>query len=142
MKEKEAKKKENYLASWKRERADFLNYKKEESERIKRYIQISKEEFLMDFLPILDNIYLAEKELPKESNWTKGFLGIKAQMLNFLKGEGIEEIECLNEKFDPHLHEAVEEVEGEMSGIVIEIIQRGYLFNHKVIRPAKVKITK
>jgi len=140
---KESKKgKEDYLAGWKRERADFLNFKKAESERIEKYINIIKDELILDFLPILDNIYLAEKELPKDNNWTKGFLGIKAQIEDFLEKQGVEEIVCLNKHFNPHLHEAVEELKGEKPGLITEVVQKGYTLNNKVIRPAKVKVTK
>ena len=133
---------EEYLTGWKRERADFLNFKKAESERMQKYINITKDELILDFLPILDNIYLAEKELPKDNNWAKGFLGIKAMILDFLKKQGVEEIDCLNKHFDPHFHEAVEQVKGEKSGIIVKVIQKGYTLNNKVIRPARVKITK
>ncbi len=140
---KESKKlQEDYLAGWKRERADFLNFKKTESKRIEKYINITKDELILDFLPILDNIYLAEKELPQENNWTKGFLGIKAQIEDFLKKQGVKEIVCLNKDFNPHFHEAVEEVKGEKPGIIVKVIQKGYMLNNKVIRPARVKVTK
>ena len=142
MKKKGDKKQIDYLASWKRERADFLNYKKDESQRLRGSIEMIKEDMILELLPILDNIILAEKELPEDSNWTKGFLGIKAQVIDFLKKEGVEEIDCLDKKFDPHLHEAVEQIEGEESGIIVEIIQKGYNLNNKVLRPAKVKVTK
>jgi molecular chaperone GrpE len=133
---------EEYLAGWKRERADFLNFKKAESERIEKYISITKDELVLDFLPILDNIYLAEKNLPEDNGWTKGFLGIKALLIDFLKKQGVEEIDCLNKHFNPHIAEAVEEAKGEKPGIIIEVVQRGYILNNKVIRPAKVKVTK
>jgi molecular chaperone GrpE len=142
--EKDLKKKaEEYLAGWKRERADFLNFKKAESERIENYIKIAKDELILDFLPILDNIYLAEKELPQDNDWAKGFLGIKALVLDFLKKQGVEEIDCLNKEFDPLLHEAVEEVKDKkISGVIVEVVQRGYTLNNKVIRPARVKVSK
>lgn len=136
------KKAEEYLQGWKRERADFLNFKNSESERIAKYINITKDELILDFLPILDNIYLAEKELPEDNNWAKGFLGIKALIIDFLKKQGVEEIDCLNKKFDPHLQEAIEEVKGKKPGIIVEVVQRGYMLNNKVIRPARVKVTK
>jgi molecular chaperone GrpE len=142
--EKDLKKKaEEYLAGWKRERADFLNFKKAESERIENYIKIARDELILDFLPILDNIYLAEKELPQDNDWAKGFLGIKALVLDFLKKQGVEEIDCLNKEFDPLLHEAVEEVKDKkISGVIVEVVQRGYTLNNKVIRPARVKVSK
>lgn len=140
--EKLKKETEEYLAGWKRERADFLNFKKDEAQRVERYINIVKEEFILDFLPILDNIYLAEKELPKDSNWTKGFLGIKAQMLDFLREQGVKEIDCHNKEFDPNFHEAVEYCKGKNPEAIIEVIQKGYILNNKVIRPTRVKINK
>ena len=134
--------KEDYLAGWKRERADFLNFKKDESQRIERYINITKEELILDFLPILDNMYLAEKELPKNAGWTKGFLGIKAQVLDFLKKQGVKEIDCYNKCFNPNLHEAVEHSKGKNPEMIVEVIQKGYILNNKIIRPAKVKVSK
>ena len=129
-----------YLLGWKRERADFLNFKKDETERMKRYIDIAKEEIILDFIFILDNMHLAEKELPKGIPWTKGFLGIKAQMEDFLKRQGVEEIDCLNKEFDPCFHEAIEQAEEPKDGKIIEVIQKGYIFKNKVIRPSKVKV--
>ncbi|MEK7541054.1 MAG: nucleotide exchange factor GrpE [Patescibacteria group bacterium] len=148
---------EEYLNGWKRERADFLNYKKDEIERIGFLGKYVKEDMILKILPILDNIYLAEKQLPenlKNSStgspqvveWTKGFLQIQNQILDFLKKEGIEEIKTIGQKFDPNLMEATEEVRGGQSsaesGIVTEEIKKGYTMDGKVIRPTKVKISK
>lgn len=148
---------EEYLNNWKRERADFINYKNEEMERIGFLGKYVKEDIILKILPILDNIYLAEKQLPENLKngstgspqaieWTKGFLQIQSQILDFLKKEGIEEIKTANQKFDPSLMEATEEVSGEPfsveTGIVVEEIQKGYTMDGKVIRPAKVKISK
>src|SRR5438552_1862464 len=55
------KKSEEYLNGWKRERADFLNYKKDEMERIGSLMKYANEEIILNILPILDSIYLAEK---------------------------------------------------------------------------------
>ncbi|MDP2741414.1 MAG: nucleotide exchange factor GrpE [bacterium] len=136
---------EEYLAGWKRERADFINYKKEETNRISCFAKYANEELLLKIIPTLDNIYLAEKELPEEiknNKWTEGFLQIKTQLSVFLQKEGIEEIKTVGEKFDPNFMEVVEEVEGEESGVVVEELQRGYTLHDKVIRPAKVKTAK
>jgi len=143
---------DEYLNSWKKERASFLNYKKEESERISGLMKFANEELILKILPVLDNIYFAEKKLPKElksNQWVEGILKIKTQILDFLKSQGVEEIKCLGEKFDPNFQEAVEEVEPAFakasvgkSGIVIEEIKKGYKLHNKIIRPAKVKISK
>jgi molecular chaperone GrpE len=141
------KQKEEYLNGWKRERADFLNYKKEEIERIEGVIKYANEELILRFLPILDNVYLAEKQLSedlKDHKWVAGIMNIKTQIMEFLKSQGVEQIKTEGVKFDPNFQEAVEEVsvEGKESGIVAEEVQKGYLLNGRVIRPAKVKISK
>ena len=65
-------------------------------------------------------------------------------MLDFLKEEGLEQIESVGKSFDPLFHEAVEtiEKEGAEPNVVLEEIQKGYLFKGKVLRPAKVKVSK
>ena len=89
-------KSKEYLEGWKRERADFLNYKKDEMERISALIRYSGEEIIVKFLPILDNFYLATRRnfLSENSggqgremadSFFEGFLQIKTQMEEFLK---------------------------------------------------------
>jgi len=139
-------KKEDYLEEWKRERAAFLNYKNDEAERIEKAIKFSNQVFIMNILDILDNIYLAEERLPeelKENKWAEGILKIKEQMLEFLRNNGVEEIDCLNKEFDPRFHEAVEMADSDSdSGTILKEISKGYLLHSKVIRPSKVKIAK
>jgi len=140
------KKKDEYLENWKRERAAFLNYKKEEGERMNKIVQFANQSLILDVLNILDNIYMAEEKLPQDLNknqWVRGILSIKDQILGFLKNQGIEEIESLGKDFDPNFHEAIEMIEDESdSGIIIKEIKKGYILNGRVIRPAKVKIAK
>ena len=74
---------EEYLNGWKRERADFLNYKKDEMERIGQLVKYSNEELILKIIPILDNIYLAEAHVPeklKGNAWINGFNLIKNQL--------------------------------------------------------------
>ena len=82
------KQRDEYLAGWQRARADFLNYKKEEMERFKEIINFAGEEMILRVLPLLDNLYLAEKHLSddlKDNEYVKGLLQIKTQFLDFLK---------------------------------------------------------
>ena len=136
---------EEYLNGWKRERADFLNYKQEEMERIAGLMKYASEEMTLRILPVMDNCLTAEKNIPKElkeDEHVKGLLQIHQQMRALLKSRGIEEIEVLGKTFDPNFHEVVKEVEGPDSQVIVEEVQRGYLMHGKVIRPAKVIITK
>jgi len=74
----------------------------------------------------------------------KGILQIKTQLQDFFKNQGLEEIKTVGERFDPNLHEIVEEVEKKdcQPGTVIEEIQKGYKINGRLLRPARVKVTK
>ncbi len=141
--------KDEYLAGWQREKADFLNYKKKEAERIDEVAKHITEGFVLALLPILDSFDIAEKSLSedsKEEESVKGFLQIKKQLLDFLKSRGVEEIETEGQKFNPDYMEAVEMVEThsqeQESGVVIQEVQKGYKITGRVLRPAKVKVAK
>jgi len=143
LEESEAKKNE-YFAGWQREKADFINYKQKELTRLQELLISVKEGFALELLPVIDNFSLAEKTIPeaeKGNNSIKGLILIKKQLEGVLKSLEIEEIDTLNQKFDPNLHEAIEEIEGE-EGMIIEEIEKGYKIKDKIIRPAKVKIGK
>jgi len=139
--------KEEYLAGWQRARADLLNYKKEEMERIGELVDYATEELILKILPILDNFEIAEQKIPedlKNDESVKGILQIKNQILDFLKSQGVEEIKSVGQKFDPNFHEVAEEVEkkDKESGIIFEEIQKGYKINGRLLRPAKARVVK
>ena len=139
--------KEEYLEGWQRARANFINYKKKEKERMQDTINYSNEELLLKILPIFDNLKRAENYIPeeeREKDWVQGITHIKSQFKKFLKEEGIEKIETVGKKFDPNIAEAVERVESKEyeSDVVTEEIQPGYKLKDKVLRPAKVKVAK
>ena len=135
---------EENLNSWKRDLANYINYKNKECERTQEIMISLKELIFEKLIPIIDNMYFAEKTIEKElldNASVKGLLMIKKQLEEFLKNEGFEEI--LESEFNPEVHEVIEEVEQSgKSGKVIEVIQKGYKINGRVLRPAKVKIIK
>ena len=139
--------KNEYLAGWQRARADLLNYKKEELERVGELIKYANFGIILKILPILDNFEVALKKLPenlKNDENIKGLLLIKNQIQDFLKNQGVEEVKSIGEKFDPNFHEVVEEIETKDKGpgIIIEEVQKGYTINGRLLRPARVKISK
>ena len=139
--------KNEYLVGWQRSRADLLNYKKEELERVAELIKYANEGIILKILPILDNFEIALKKLPenlKNDENVKGVLQIKNQIQDFLRNQDVEEIKSVGEKFDPNFHEVVEEIEvkDKEPGIIIEEVQKGYSINGRLLRPAKVKISK
>ena len=146
------KQKNDYLAGWQRAQADFLNYKKEEAERVENFLKYAQEEFIFKILPVLDNFEIAEKkigeDLKEDDENIKGLLQIKIQIQDLLKSFNVEEVKSIGENFNPDLHEAIEEIAGEgpfksgKPGTIIEEIQKGYKINDRLLRPAKVKVIK
>ncbi len=138
---------DEYLAGWQRSRADFLNYQKQEMEKIEGLVNYALTELILKILPIFDNLQRAKKHIPKnleDSDWARGILQIETQFGNFLKEQGIEEIKALGKEFNPDFHQAVEEVkiEGKKSGTIVEVLRKGYLRKKTLLRPAKVKMAK
>ena len=136
------KEKDEYLAGWKRAKADLLNYKKEEAERQQKWGWVIQAEFASKFLPALDSLDRAEQVMKSD----KGFLQIAKQLRKAFEEQGIEEVKAKGIQFDPELHEAVQEVQvspaGGKSGQVAEVVEKGYTIEGHVLRPAKVKIVK
>ncbi len=145
---------EEYLNNWKRATADFINYKKEEMERMGMLGAWAKESMVLKVLPIFDSFYLAEKhahilENVSMAEWQKGFEQIKTQISEFLKKEGIEEIKVIGQKFDANSMEIMAASSDEASlapegreEVVVEELQKGYKIQERVLRPAKVKVSK
>lgn len=137
-------KEQEYLNGWKRERADFLNYKKEEAERISSLAKYANEALILDFLPVLDNLRLAQSHINDD-----GITQIIKQFEDILAKEGIEPIPTIGLEFDPNLMESVGAASQSEASLapsgretVAEEVQRGYTMNGKLIRVAKVKISK
>ena len=102
---------------------------------------------VVNFLPVLDNFELAEKSLKEEQKKdpsVQGLLLIEKQIRDFLKNLGVEEIKSVGEKFDPQIHDIVDQAEekGKESGIILEEFKKGYKINGRLLRPAMVKVVK
>ena len=160
--EKCRKERDEYLAGWQRARADFLNYKKEEMQRLAEIAKYQTEDMVKEFIGVLDNFDLALAALseskkaptsgeagagvptPKAVGTEKGIYMIRAQMEDALRKRGLTRIPVgPGDKFDPALQEAISEEESdEPPGTVAEEMKAGYKLFDKVIRPARVKISK
>ncbi|MEK7578363.1 MAG: nucleotide exchange factor GrpE [Patescibacteria group bacterium] len=143
--EKLKKQSDEYLNGWKRAKADYLNLKKEMEAQNKEIKGWLSKVFLAPLLDIMDGFEKAFGSVPanlKTEVWIEGVGGIKKQFEDFLKTQGVEEMKVIGEKFDPLKHEAIESVDGDEPGRVIEEARKGYLINGEVLRPAKVKVYK
>ena len=130
-----------------RNQAELMNFKRRKEEETSRLLKYANEDIILGFLPILDNIERAinmdDDNLEDEvSKFLSGFKMIYSKIRDLLNKFEVKEIICLNEKFDPTYHQAVltDKVEGVESGIVLEVLQKGYMYKDKVIRPSMVKV--
>ncbi len=140
----EQEKAEKYLANWQRCQADFDNYKKRSEQEKGEVIEFANRALISNLLPIMDDLERAFASVPAEfdeSNWTEGIKLIYNKFKATLEAQGLAEIEARGEPFDPRLHEAVMQQEGE-EGMVVEETQKGYKFRGKVIRPSLVVVGK
>lgn len=134
--------KEEYLNGWQRAKADLINARKDDERRNQDFAKFANFMLISDVLPILDSFNLA-LESGKDSQFSKGVLLIKIQLEDTLGKYGLSIIKSIGEKTNLQFHEIVGEVESEKEeGVIIEEIQKGYLLNGRVIRPARVKVSK
>ena len=124
---------EEYLNNWKRERADFINYKKEEQKRVEEFVKFANEDLLLETIELVDDLEVVAKEVPGI-----GLEHVVKKFSELFKKYGVERI-SVEGKFDPNLHEAIEIEQG--GGKMAEV-RAGYTMHGKVIRPARVKLTK
>jgi len=133
---------DEYLNNWKRERADFINYKKDEAKRMEEFLKFANEAVILEVIEVLDDLERATKEIGNE-----GLDQVWNKFQEFLKKYGVEKIGVEN-VFDPLLHEAVtaetqnEDGNTEKTEEGMEEVRAGYTMHGRVIRPARVKIIK
>lgn len=121
--------------------AEFENLKKRsgrEKEEFTRYANRQLFEKLLSVLDDLDSAISSMDECDSES--AQGIGMIRNNLLELLKSEGLEEMECLGEVIDPYKHEVVHTVSDDSAedNTVAEVVQKGYVYSLRVIRPSKV----
>ncbi len=139
------KERDEYLAGWQRARADFANFRKDEAQRVGELVRFSQEGLLSELLLVLDSFDLAAASMRQDSPEYKSFSLVQSQLSGILKRHGLEEIAPqVGNAFDPSVHEAIETVDHEhaQSGTVAALVYKGYTYQGKVLRPARVKIAK
>ena len=127
--------------------AEMQNYKKRNEIEKSNMLKYANEDLAKNLLPILDNferaIRLDDNDLSDEvSKFLSGFKMIYGSFVNVLNNIEVKEIECDGLEFDPVYHQAVltEKDETKPSGVILEVLQKGYMYKDKVIRPAMVKV--
>lgn len=127
-----------------------------EMDNLRKRLQRDKEEFskyavegvARELLPIVDSLDQALVAVDKQADpqtVARGVHLIYRQLLGLLEKEGIKRIPTVGHRFDPHLHEAAEQVapqDGQADGTIAEEVHVGYTMHGKVIRPALVKVAR
>lgn len=133
---------EKYKDQALRATAELQNFRRRAQEEKQDFARFAKVEFMLELLPVVDNFRRASQHVPedlRDNDWTKGIVAIEGQFENVLKNLGLETITTTGEQFNPHLHQAIEEIPGEKN-IVMDEVQKGYMIGGKVLRPAHVRV--
>lgn len=144
----EADKAKDYWDRILRLQADFDNLRKRLEKEKLEFVKFANEGIVLELLNILDDLErateLAQSEHQDFSAFLKGTEMILAHLYEMLKEHGVRPIESAGKLFDPHFHEALMQIENKdlPENTIVEELQKGYLLNDRVIRTAKVKVSK
>jgi len=130
------------LAGWQRAQADSVNYRKRIEQEKEETVKYASASLLSKLIPVLDDFDRALSNIPKDIAdvpWVKGVRITYESMFKTLEAQGLKPIDCKGAVFDPSCHEALMTCKGK-EGIVIQEIQKGYMYNNRLLRPARVTV--
>lgn len=138
---------DSFYDKYLRSHAEFENIRKRLEKEKLDFLKYANEGLIFEFLPILDNLEIAERHINEAKDFNavrEGVDMIQSQIQKFLKDIGLERLKTAGEKFDPNFHDAIETVElpDKEDGAIVEEMKSGYRLNGKLLRPALVKIAK
>lgn len=139
---------EAYKDRWVRLVAEFENYKKRMAKEFSALIKSASEDLIRDLLPILDAVdralYHRGDGQTDSEEFRQGIKMIMEELPRTLQGRNLSEIDAEGKKFDPNFHEALMQVDSADydAEMVAEVIEKGYRLGDKVIRPAKVTVSR
>lgn len=123
--------------------AEMLNFKKRKEDEVANMYKYANEDILKKLLLVTDNFERAlVLETEENKEFIEGFKMIYKRILDILAENEVVEIEAINCAFDPSIHQAImtEKHEDVESGVVIEVLQKGYKYKDRVLRPSMVKV--
>lgn len=150
------KEKEEYLTGWQRAKADYINLQKEMNEGKKNTVNLTKENVIREFLPVLDSFDMAfmnkEALARVDKEWRVGVEYIHQQFMKSLADLEVEKIDSIDVDFDPSIHQPIETIrtnDKQKDHKIEKVIQVGYKMKDlstdkagRVIRPARVNVYK
>ncbi|MFA6804430.1 MAG: nucleotide exchange factor GrpE [Candidatus Methanomethylophilaceae archaeon] len=132
---------EEYLSMARRLQADFDNYRKRTQKENEEFRKYANEGMVKELLSVIDDMDRALATAKEETDLVVGFRGVRKNLMKMLEEKGLKEIPAEG-KFDPDLYEAMCTVEGDTDGQIAQVYQKGYMIDGRVIRYAKVIVTK
>jgi molecular chaperone GrpE len=138
---------DEYLDTLRRVQAEFENYRKRVIKEQTALVDRATEGLMEKLLPVLDSLELARANLDAPDDAAsesvrKGVELVHDQLLGVLEKAGLSRIEAEGKPFDPNVHEAVLQKDGEGDPVVSDVLRRGYTLKGRVLRPAMVKVTR
>jgi molecular chaperone GrpE len=136
---------DEYLDTLRRVQAEFENYRKRVIKEQTALVDRATEGLVEQLLPVLDSFELALKNADtagSDESVRKGVELVYAELLGVLEKAGVSRIEADGKPFDPNVHEAVMQEEGDGEPVVSDVLRTGYTLKGRVLRPAMVKVTR
>lgn len=123
--------------------ADFENLQKRLAREREEMRKFAVEGLVLQLVDVKENLELALRSAPPEGAFREGVEMIHRQMDSLLRAQGLAEIAAVGQRFDPFLHEALEQVDVPGTpGMVVEEVRRGYRLHNKVLRASMVKVAR
>ena len=138
---------DEYLDTLRRVQAEFENYRKRVIKEQTALVDRASEDLVEQLLPVLDSFELALKNADvggseETESVRKGVELVYAELLGVLEKAGLSRVEAEGKPFDPNVHEAVMQEEGEGEPVVTDVLRTGYTLKGRVLRPAMVKVSR
>ena len=133
---------EDYLALAQRIQADFENYRKRAAREAAAAGERAKSGLVRELLPIVDNLERALASAEEgEQHLAQGVRLVHSELIAVLERNGIQQFDPAGEKFDPAEHEALSVRDEGESGLVLDVVEKGYRSNGTILRPARVVVS-
>lgn len=117
--------------------ADYQNLEKQTEVWREDFVRFANQNLIVQLLEVLDDLEKAQDHLKDD-----GLQIVLEKLIKILKNNGVEEVDLLNTEYDPNSSEAVGMEPGEQENLVVKITKKGYKLNGKIIRVAKVIVSK
>ena len=135
---------DEYLDLARRAQADFENYRKRAAKEAAAAGERARSGLVRELLPVVDNLERAlASAADGEQHLAEGVLLVHSELIAVLERNGVQQFDPVGERFDPAEHEALSmrDQDGAESGLVLDVVEKGYRTNGTILRPARVVVS-